>query len=84
MLRIHEICVKKEEKSSIAFSVIQQSIEDVMQKNASSIKYRIVEEENQVRTFLEPQCERLSPVERLIKPARSGTLLNTYCMVSRI
>jgi len=53
MLRIHEICVKKEEKSRITFSNIQQSIEYVMQKNASAIRYRIVEEENQIKVFLE-------------------------------
>lgn len=53
MLRIHEICVKKEEKSGITFSTIQQSIEHVMQKNASAIKYKIVEEESQLRVILD-------------------------------
>lgn len=53
MLRIHEICVKKEEESRVTFSTVQQSIEYVMQKNASAIKYRAVEEDNQLKVFLE-------------------------------
>lgn len=53
MLRINEICVKKEEKSRVAFSNVQESIEHVMQKNASAINYKIVEEEHQLKVMLD-------------------------------
>lgn len=53
MLRIDEICVKKEENSRVALSDVRQCIENVMQKNASSINFIVTEEDNQIKVILE-------------------------------
>ena len=52
MLRVHEICVKKDKESRVIFSQIQGCVEDVMKKNASSIKYRIEEKDEELHIIL--------------------------------
>lgn len=53
MLRTDQILVTKEKSSHVSLKTIQLCIEEVLQKNASAIKYRIVEEEKGIKVILE-------------------------------
>lgn len=66
MLRINEICIKREKNSEVDYSVVQQCIEYVMQKNASAIKYRIIVENDELNTILETSIS-FQTVNKILK-----------------
>jgi len=66
MLRIHEICVKKEKDSSVNLSNVKSCIEYVMQKNASSIPFKVTLENEELKVILQDSISILTAYKFLI------------------